>query len=72
VVNDGCSAVQDAALELKLFQMLTQLPLTAITSFIGIVLMVVFFITSSDSGSLGPVDVHFRRMTVAAMAMKAL
>ncbi|TVR07072.1 MAG: BCCT family transporter [Salinarimonadaceae bacterium] len=52
VVNEGYTAVQDAALELKLFQMLTQLPLTAITSFIGIVLVVVFFITSSDSGSL--------------------
>ncbi|MFN4130229.1 MAG: BCCT family transporter, partial [Paracoccaceae bacterium] len=52
VVNDGYTAVQDAALELKLFQMLTQLPLTGITSFIGIVLVVVFFITSSDSGSL--------------------
>ncbi|CAM3354486.1 betaine/carnitine transporter, BCCT family [Paracoccus aminovorans] len=52
VVNDGYTAVQDAALELKLFQMLTQLPLTAISSFIGIVLVVVFFITSSDSGSL--------------------
>ncbi|MDM7457764.1 MAG: BCCT family transporter [Paracoccus sp. (in: a-proteobacteria)] len=52
VVNDGFMAVQDAALELKLFEMLTQLPLTAITSFIGIVLVVVFFVTSSDSGSL--------------------
>lgn len=52
MVNDGYTAVQDAALELKLFQMLTQLPLTAITSFIWIVLVVVFFITSSDSGSL--------------------
>ncbi len=52
VVNDGYTAVQDAALELQLFQMLTQLPLTAITSFIGIVLVIVFFITSSDSGSL--------------------
>ncbi|MEX0969658.1 MAG: BCCT family transporter [Paracoccaceae bacterium] len=52
VVNDGYTAVQDAALELKLFQMLTQLPLTAITSFIGIILVVVFFVTSSDSGSL--------------------
>jgi BCCT family betaine/carnitine transporter len=52
VVNDGYTAVQDAALELKLFQMLTQLPLTAITSFIGIVLVVVFFTTSSDSGSI--------------------
>jgi BCCT family betaine/carnitine transporter len=52
VVNDGYTAVQDAALELKLFQMLTQLPLTAITSFVGIILVVVFFVTSSDSGSL--------------------
>lgn len=52
VVNDGFTAVQDAALELKLFEMLTQLPLTAITSFVGIILVVVFFITSSDSGSL--------------------
>ncbi|WP_019953403.1 BCCT family transporter [Yoonia vestfoldensis] len=52
VVNDGFTAVQDAALEVKLFEMLTQLPLTAITSFVGIILVVVFFITSSDSGSL--------------------
>ncbi|GAA0283634.1 BCCT family transporter [Rhodovulum strictum] len=52
VVNDGVSAVQDAALELKLFEMLARLPLTAITSFVGIVLVLVFFITSSDSGSL--------------------
>lgn len=35
-----------------LFVMLQQLPLTAITSFVGIVLVVVFFVTSSDSGSL--------------------
>lgn len=52
LVNDGYIAVQDAALELKLFQMLTQLPLTAVSSLIGIVLVVVFFVTSSDSGSL--------------------
>lgn len=52
VINDGYTLVQDAALELKLFQMLTQLPLTAVTSLVGIVLVVVFFITSSDSGSL--------------------
>ena len=32
--------------------MLDQLPLQAITSFIGIVLVIVFFVTSSDSGSL--------------------
>ena len=32
--------------------MLEQLPLATITSFIGIVLVIVFFVTSSDSGSL--------------------
>jgi betaine/carnitine transporter, BCCT family len=52
VVDQGLSSVQDAALELKLFEMLTHLPLTGITSLIGIVLVIVFFITSSDSGSL--------------------
>ncbi len=52
VVNQGVTTVQDAALELKLFEMLGGLPLTAITSFIGIVLVIVFFVTSSDSGSL--------------------
>ncbi|MBE9097959.1 BCCT family transporter [filamentous cyanobacterium LEGE 07170] len=35
-----------------LFVMLQNFPLTGITSFIGIVLVVVFFVTSSDSGSL--------------------
>ncbi|MCQ0969788.1 BCCT family transporter [Paracoccus sp. TK19116] len=49
---DGFAGIQDAALELKLFQMLSQLPLTAITSFVGIILVIVFFVTSSDSGSL--------------------
>ncbi len=51
-VTDGFTGVQDAALELKLFAMLGQLPWTQISSFIGIVLVVVFFVTSSDSGSL--------------------
>ncbi|MCB1356405.1 MAG: BCCT family transporter, partial [Maritimibacter sp.] len=51
-VQDGVTAVQDAPLELKLFEMLKELPLTGITSFIGIILVVVFFVTSSDSGSL--------------------
>ena len=37
---------------LAMFQMLENLPLAAITSFIAIVLVLVFFITSSDSGSL--------------------
>ncbi|MFG6175907.1 BCCT family transporter [Halomonas sp. THAF12] len=52
VITDGFQGVQEAALELQLFEMLGQLPLTAITSFVGIVLVMVFFITSSDSGSL--------------------
>ena len=52
VVNQGLTSVQDAALELQLFEMLAHLPLTAITSLIGIVLVIVFFVTSSDSGSL--------------------
>ncbi|WP_104205107.1 BCCT family transporter [Billgrantia saliphila] len=51
-VNADFEGVRDAALELQLFVMLGELPLTAITSFVGIVLVVVFFITSSDSGSL--------------------
>lgn len=52
IVDQGITAAADAPLELKLFAMLQHLPLTAITSFVGIVLVVVFFITSSDSGSL--------------------
>ena len=38
--------------ELSLFAMLGELPLAAITSTIGIILVIVFFVTSSDSGSL--------------------
>jgi BCCT family betaine/carnitine transporter len=38
--------------ELSLFAMLSELPLATITSFIGVVLVIVFFVTSSDSGSL--------------------
>lgn len=52
VVVEQLSSVQDAALEIQLFEMLGHLPLTQITSLIGIVLVVVFFVTSSDSGSL--------------------
>ncbi len=52
VVADAGAAVADAPLELKLFEMLRPLPLAAITSFIGIILVLVFFVTSSDSGSL--------------------
>lgn len=52
VVNDGFTGAQEAALPTQLFEMLSQLPLASITSLIGIVLVVVFFVTSSDSGSL--------------------
>ena len=52
LVNDGYQLVVDAPLELKLFAMLEGLPLQQITSFIAIVLVIVFFVTSSDSGSL--------------------
>lgn len=37
---------------LAMFQMFANLPLTGIISFVGIVLVLVFFVTSSDSGSL--------------------
>ncbi|MCB1456516.1 MAG: BCCT family transporter [Nitratireductor sp.] len=52
VMQDAAAPVKDAALELKLFEMLKPLPLAGITSFLGIVLVLVFFVTSSDSGSL--------------------
>ncbi|QPM89699.1 BCCT family transporter [Pseudooceanicola algae] len=52
VVADGYTAAQDADLPLQLFKMLDVLPLSGITSLIGIVLVIVFFVTSSDSGSL--------------------
>ncbi|PID50382.1 MAG: BCCT transporter [Proteobacteria bacterium] len=52
VIADADAAVKSAPLELKMFQMFKELPLTGITSFIGIVLVLVFFVTSSDSGSL--------------------
>lgn len=52
VVNDGYTAAQDAKLPLQLFKMLDPLPIAQITSLIGIILVIVFFVTSSDSGSL--------------------
>ncbi|WP_299838787.1 BCCT family transporter [uncultured Paracoccus sp.] len=48
----GFAGITEAPLELKLFSMLEQLPLSQISSFIGIILVIVFFVTSSDSGSL--------------------
>ncbi len=52
VVTDAAAPVKDAALELKLFEMLKPLPLSGLTSLLGIILVLVFFVTSSDSGSL--------------------
>ena len=52
VVQDGYTAAQGAELPLQLFKMLNQLPLAGITSLIAIILVIVFFVTSSDSGSL--------------------
>lgn len=48
----GYEDIANAALPLQLFTMLDVLPWAQVTSFIGIVLVVVFFVTSSDSGSL--------------------
>ena len=45
-------AVQAGQPELALFRMLELLPLADLTSFVSIVLVMVFFITSSDSGTL--------------------
>ena len=51
-LDSGFQGVQNAALELKLFVMLDQLPLATITSVVGIILVIMFFVTSSGSGSL--------------------
>ncbi|MBU3069174.1 BCCT family transporter [Aestuariicella sp. G3-2] len=51
-LQQGFEGAANADLPLKLFMMLEHLPLSEITSFIGIVLVIVFFVTSSDSGSL--------------------
>jgi BCCT family betaine/carnitine transporter len=51
-VQDGYKTAAESALPLQLFAMLDALPLAQITSFIGIILVIVFFVTSSDSGSL--------------------
>lgn len=37
---------------LAMFQMFANLPLTSVTSFVAIVLVLIFFVTSADSGSL--------------------
>ena len=45
-------AVQAGQPELALFRLLELLPLADVTSFVSIVLVMVFFVTSSDSGTL--------------------
>ena len=50
--NTVVAAVQAQRPELALFRMLEALPFAGLTSTVGIVLVVVFFVTSSDSGSL--------------------
>ncbi len=51
---DGAGQLADGIGEasLALFQMLEVLPWSGLTSFLGITLVLVFFVTSSDSGSL--------------------
>ena len=51
-LSQGIEAVREAGVDLQLFVMLEQLPLSQITSFIAIILVIIFFVTSSDSGSL--------------------
>ena len=56
LVAQGYTGVQEMVLanqpELSLFMMLRQLPWAGLTSLVAIVLVVIFFVTSSDSGSL--------------------
>jgi len=57
IANADTSAVKANVIdayrpELSLFAMLQGLPLASITSTVGIILVIVFFVTSSDSGSL--------------------
>ncbi|MEQ9546301.1 MAG: BCCT family transporter [Marinobacter sp.] len=54
-IKQGVGALAENGLtdvSLAMFQMFANLPLTEIISFVGIVLVLVFFVTSSDSGSL--------------------
>jgi BCCT family betaine/carnitine transporter len=54
-IQQGIGALAEDGLtevSLAMFQMFANLPLTGIVSFVGIILVLVFFVTSSDSGSL--------------------
>lgn len=52
VMSGAGEALSAAGLELKMFTMFEAFPMTGLLSFVGIILVVVFFVTSSDSGSL--------------------
>ena len=52
VMADAAAPVASAAQEVKLFVMTESFPLRSVLSFVGIVLVLVFFVTSSDSGSM--------------------
>lgn len=55
ILEQGVSEIADAVAadaSVALFVFLEQLPLASITSFIAVLLVVTFFVTSSDSGSL--------------------
>ena len=52
VITDAAAPVASAAQEIKLFHMLSEFPFSGLLSLVGIVLVLVFFVTSSDSGSL--------------------
>ena len=51
-IADAGAPVASASQEVMLFKMVEQFPLTPLVSLVGIILVLVFFITSSDSGSL--------------------
>ncbi len=51
-LQKGFEGATNADLPIKLFEVLGQMPWTEVTSFIAIVLVIIFFVTSSDSGSL--------------------
>jgi betaine/carnitine transporter, BCCT family len=52
VIADAAAPVAAAAQEIKLFEMVKDFPFTGLLSMVGIILVLVFFVTSSDSGSL--------------------
>ncbi|MCM2504363.1 BCCT family transporter [Aureimonas altamirensis] len=52
VANGAISAAVGADISVALFQFFEYLPLTVLTSTLGVILVAVFFVTSSDSGSM--------------------